>query len=277
MMINSIKDCTTLNNGIKMPWLGFGVFKVPEGEEVENAIKSALETGYRHIDTAALYGNERGVGKAIRASGVPREEIFLTTKVWNDNQRKQRIIEAFEESLLRLGTEYVDLYLIHWPVKGYYQKTWKSMEEIYKSGRAKAIGVSNFLVHHLEDILHDCEIAPAVNQVEFHPFLLQPQLLRFCQSKNIQLEAWAPLMQGRFVILQEIKHLAIKYHKSAAQILLRWDLQHQVVTIPKSTHSQRITENANIFDFELAAEDMLKIDQLDKDERIGPDPDYVDF
>ena len=269
-MINSIQDCTTLNNGLKMPWLGFGVFKVPEGEVVENAVKLALKCGYRHIDTAALYGNERGVGKAIRESGVRREDIFLTTKVWNDDQRKQRITEAFEDSLKRLETDYVDLYLVHWPVKGFYQKTWKIMEEIYKSGRAKAIGVSNFLVHQLEDILGDCQIVPAVNQVEFHPYLLQPELLKFCQNKNIQLEAWAPLMQGRFVILQDIKQLALKYHKSAAQILLRWDLQHQVVTIPKSTHLERITENANIFDFELSAEDMLKIDHLDKDKRIGP-------
>jgi methylglyoxal/glyoxal reductase len=276
-MINSIQDCKTLNNGIKMPWLGFGVFKVPEGEIVENAVKLALQAGYRHIDTAALYGNERGVGKAIRESGVRREDIFLTTKVWNDDQRKQRITEALESSLKKLETDYVDLYLVHWPVKGFYQKTWKIMEEIYKSGRAKAIGVSNFLVHQLDDILADCQIVPAVNQVEFHPYLLQPELLKFCQSKNIQLEAWAPLMQGRFVILQDIKQMANKYHKSAAQILLRWDLQHQVVTIPKSTHLERITENANIFDFELSAEDMLKIDQLDKDERIGPHPDYVDF
>ena len=276
-MINSIKDCTTLNNGLKMPWLGFGVFKVPEGEEVENSIKSALETGYRHIDTAALYGNERGVGKAIRASGVPREEIFLTTKVWNDNQRKQRIHEAFEESLDRLGTEYVDLYLIHWPVKGFYLDTWKKMEEIYKSGKAKAIGVSNFLVHQLEDILDDCQIVPAVNQVEFHPFLLQPELLKFCQSRNIQLEAWAPLIQGGFAGVRDFELIAEKYQKSPAQVLLRWDLQHQVVTIPKSTNPKRIAENADIFDFELSAEDMLKIDQLDKGKRVGPDPDHFNF
>jgi len=276
-MINSIKDCTTLNNGLTMPWLGFGVFKVPEGEEVENSIKSALETGYRHIDTAALYGNERGVGKAIRASGVPREEIFLTTKVWNDNQRKQRIHEAFEESLDRLGMEYVDLYLIHWPVKGFYQKTWKKMEEIYKSGKAKAIGVSNFLVHQLEDILNDCQVIPAVNQVEFHPFLLQPELLKFCQSRNIQLEAWAPLIQGGFAGVRDFEQIAEKYQKSPAQVLLRWDLQHQVVTIPKSTNPKRIAENANIFDFELSAEDMLKIDQLDKGKRVGPDPDHFNF
>jgi diketogulonate reductase-like aldo/keto reductase len=276
-MINSIKDCTTLNNGLKMPWLGFGVFKVNDGEEVENAVKSALETGYRHIDTAALYGNERGVGKAIRASGVPREEIFLTTKVWNEDQRKQRITEAFEDSLKRLGTDYVDLYLIHWPVKGLYLETWKKMEEIYQSGRAKAIGVSNFLVHHIEDILSISPIIPAVNQVEFHPFLRQPELLQFCQSKNIQLEAWAPLVQGGFVGVRDFEQIAEKYQKSPAQVILRWDLQHQVVTIPKSTNAKRIAENANIFDFELSTEDMLKIDQLDKGKRVGPDPDQFDF
>ncbi len=276
-MIDCIKDYTTLNNGIKMPWLGFGVFKVPEGEVVENAVKSALETGYRHIDTAALYGNERGVGKAIRASGVPREDIFLTTKVWNDDQRKQRIHVAFEESLNRLDTDYVDLYLIHWPVKGFYQQTWKSMEEIYKSGKTKSIGISNFLVHHIEDILGDCQIAPAVNQVEFHPFLRQPELLKFCQSKNIQLEAWAPLIQGGFAGVRDFEQIAEKYHKSPAQVILRWDLQHQVVTIPKSTNPKRIAENAAIFDFELSAEDMQKIDQLDKGNRVGPDPDHFDF
>jgi diketogulonate reductase-like aldo/keto reductase len=276
-MINSIKDCTTLNDGLKMPWLGFGVFKVNDGEEVENAVKSALETGYRHIDTAALYGNERGVGKAIRASGVPREEIFLTTKVWNEDQRKQRITEAFEDSLKRLGTDYVDLYLIHWPVKGLYLETWKKMEEIYQSGRAKAIGVSNFLVHHIEDILSISPIIPAVNQVEFHPFLRQPELLQFCQSKNIQLEAWAPLVQGGFVGVRDFEQIAEKYQKSPAQVILRWDLQHQVVTIPKSTNAKRIAENANIFDFELSTEDMLKIDQLDKGKRVGPDPDQFDF
>ncbi len=184
-MISNIKDCTLLNNGLKMPWLGFGVFQINDGQEVEHAVKSALEIGYRSIDTATVYGNERGVGKAIRESGILREDIFLTTKVWNDDQREKRTLAAFEESLKRLETEYVDLYLVHWPVKGCYQETWQVMEEIYQSGRAKAIGVSNFMVHHLEDILRDSQIVPSVNQVEFHPFLVQPELLRFCQSHKI--------------------------------------------------------------------------------------------
>ena len=178
-MVRSIKDTTLLNNGVEMPWLGFGVFKINDGNEVEQAVRYALEIGYRSIDTATVYENERGVGKAIRESGIPRENIFLTTKVWNDDQRGKRTLTAFEESLKRLETEYVDLYLVHWPVKGFYQETWQVMEKIYQSGRAKAIGVSNFQVHHLEDILRDSQIVPSVNQVEFHPLLVQSELLRF--------------------------------------------------------------------------------------------------
>ncbi|MFZ1640798.1 MAG: aldo/keto reductase [Candidatus Contendobacter sp.] len=276
-MINKIQDRALLNNGIKMPWLGFGVFQINDGKEAENAVRYALEIGYRSIDTASIYGNESGVGKAIQESGIPREEIFLTTKVWNEDQRGRRIQEAFEESLRRLGTEYVDLYLIHWPVNGYYQETWKKLEEIYQSGRIKAIGVSNFLVGHLEDILRDAKIIPAVNQVEFHPFLVQPELLKFCQTHTIQLEAWSPLMQGRIAREQAVQDLAKKYHKTPAQIVLRWDLQHEVITIPKSTHAHRIAENAHIFDFELASEDMKALDALDKGKRIGPDPDHFNF
>jgi diketogulonate reductase-like aldo/keto reductase len=276
-MISNIKDCTQLNNGLKMPWLGFGVYQIKDGREVEQAVKSALEVGYRSIDTAALYGNERGVGKAIRESGIPREDIFLTTKVWNDDQREKRTLAAFEESLGRLGTEYVDLYLIHWPVKGCYQETWQVMEKIYQSGRAKAIGVSNFLVHQLEDILRSGQIVPSVNQVEFHPFLVQPDLLKFCQSHKIQVEAWSPLMQGQITSKQATQKLAEKYHKTPAQIVLRWDLQHEVVTIPKSTHANRITENTQIFDFELSQADMNAMDALDEGKRVGPDPDNFNF
>ena len=276
-MINSITDCTLLNNGLKMPWLGFGVFQIEDGQQVEHAVKAALEIGYRSIDTAAVYGNELGVGKAIRESGIPREDIFLTTKVWNDDQREKRTLAAFEESLKRLGTEYVDLYLIHWPVKGYYQKTWQVMEEIYQSGRAKAIGVSNFQIYHLEDILRDSQIVPSVNQVEFHPFLVQPELSRFCQSHKIQVEAWSPLMKGQIINEQAVQKLAEKYHKTPTQIALRWDLQHEVVTIPKSTHSNRIAENAQIFDFELSQEDMKVLDALDQGKRVGPDPDNFNF
>jgi diketogulonate reductase-like aldo/keto reductase len=276
-LINNITDCTVLNNGLKMPWLGFGVFQVNEGEEVENSVKWALEAGYRSIDTAAIYRNERGVGNAMRQSGLPREEIFLTTKVWNDDQRAKRTLDAFDESLERLGTDYVDLYLIHWPVKGCYQETWEAMEEIYHSGRAKAIGVSNFLVHHLQDILEDSDIVPAVNQVEFHPFLVQPELLNFCKEHQIQLEAWSPLIRGEIVVVPEAQKLAQKYQKTTAQIALRWDLQHEVVTIPRSIHRNRIEENAQIFDFEISDEDMALLDALDAGRRIGPDPDDFNF
>lgn len=276
-MISSIKDCALLNNGVEMPWLGFGVFKVDDGQEVEQAVKDALEIGYRSIDTAAVYGNERGVGKAIRESGIAREDIFLTTKVWNQDQREKRTLAAFEESLKRLETDYVDLYLIHWPVEGCYQETWQAMEKIYQSGRAKAIGVSNFLVYHLEDILCDSQIVPSVNQVEFHPFLVQPELLRFCQIHKIQVEAWSPLMRGQIVTEQAVQVLAKKYHKTPAQITLRWDLQHEVVTIPKSTHANRIAENTQIFDFELSQADMNLLDALDEEKRIGPDPHNFEF
>ena len=276
-MISSIKDCTILNNGLKMPWLGFGVFKVSDGQEVEQAVGYALEVGYRSIDTAAFYKNERGVGNAIRESGIPREDIFLTTKVWNEDQRQKRTLAAFEESLKCLGTDYVDLYLVHWPVKGCYQETWQVMEEIYQSGRAKAIGISNFLEHHIEDILRDSQIVPAVNQIEFHPFLVQPALLKFCQEHKIQVEAWAPLMQGQIITEQAVQNLAEKYHKTPAQIVLRWDLQHEVVTIPKSTHPNRIVENAQIFDFELSHADINLLDALGEGKRIGSHPDTFTF
>jgi diketogulonate reductase-like aldo/keto reductase len=275
--IGSMEDRAQLNNGIKMPWLGLGVFQLMDGTEVEAAVRSALERGYRSIDTASVYGNERGVGKAIRESGIPREEIFLTTKVWNEDQRRKRTAEAFEESLERLGADYVDLYLVHWPVKGCYMETWKAMERIYESGRAKAIGVSNFLAHHLEDILRGCRIAPGVNQVEFHPHLVQPDLLRFCQIHKIQVEAWSPLMQGRIIAEKTVIRIAEKYHKTPAQIVLRWDLQHEVVAIPKSGRPQRIAENARIFDFELSGADMDALDGLDEGKRIGPDPENFNF
>ena len=276
-MIKNITDCTLLNNGLKMPWLGFGVFKIEDGQQVEHAVKAALEIGYRSIDTAAAYNNESGVGKAIRESGIQREDIFLTTKLWNDDQRGKRIRAAFDESLKRLDTDYVDLYLVHWPVKGCYQETWHEMETIYHSGRAKAIGVSNFQVHHLEDVLSAGQVVPVVNQIEFHPFLCQPGLLKFCREHKIQVEAWSPLMRGQIVTEQALQRLAERYHKTPAQITLRWALQHKVVTIPKSTHSSRIAENAQIFDFELSLEDMNVLNSLDQGKRIGPDPDNFDF
>ena len=248
-MIDNINDCTVLNNGVKMPWLGFGVYQIEDGNEVESAVKYALESGYRSIDTAAVYKNETGVGNAIKERGVAREDIFLTTKVWNDDMRKSRTAQAFEESLEKLQTDYVDLYLVHWPVAGFYKETWEEMEAIYKSGRAKAIGVSNFLVPHLEDILQDCNVVPAINQIEFHPYLVQPELLSFCKSKQIQVEAWSPLMQGHIVEVPTIQEMAKKYNRSEAQVVLRWSLQHGVATIPKSSNPQRIFENMQVFEF----------------------------
>ena len=276
-MVNSIKDTTTLHNGVKMPWFGLGVFQVKEGEEVENSVKLALKEGYRSIDTASVYKNEAGVGKAIKESGIPRDEIFVTTKIWNKSQGYETTLEAFQRSLKRLDMDYVDLYLIHWPVEGKYKDTWRALEKLYKDGYVRAIGVSNFQIHHLEDIMEDCDIKPMVNQVEFHPHLTQKPLLEFCQKHDIQLEAWSPFKHGEIFGEATIEELAQKYNKTPAQIILRWDLQNKVVTIPKSIHEHRIKENANIFDFELTEEDMQKIDNLNKDDRWGPDPDNFDF
>jgi len=277
MAVQHIADAAVLANGVHMPWLGLGVYKAKEGEEVEQAVKAALRIGYRSIDTAAFYGNEEGVGRAVRESGIPREEIFITTKVWNSDQGYERTLAAFEASLQRLGMEYVDLYLIHWPVKGKYKETWRALETLYKEGKARAIGVSNFQVHHLEDLMADAEIKPMVNQVEFHPFLTQEKLRDFCRREGIQLEAWSPLMRGEVVNVPEIVELAEKYGKTPAQIVLRWDLQHGVVTIPKSVREARIRENADLFDFELSAEDMAKLDALNRNHRFGPDPDNFNF
>jgi methylglyoxal/glyoxal reductase len=272
-MPNSLQDTTTLHNGVKMPWFGLGVFKVQEGSEVIESVKAAIKNGYKSIDTAAIYKNEEGVGQAIKESGVPREELFITTKVWNSDQGYESTLQAFETSLEKLGLDYLDLYLIHWPGKNKYKETWKALEKLYKDGRVRAIGVSNFKVHHLQDLISDAEIKPMVNQVEYHPHLTQKDLLEYCQSEGIQLEAWSPLKQGELLSDPTINELAEKHQKSAAQIILRWDLQNKVVTIPKSIKEQRIIENANIFDFELSTEDMARIDALNKDERVGPDPD----
>lgn len=277
MKISSISEFTTLNNGIKIPWLGFGVFQLKEGQEVIDAVKWALEAGYRSIDTAEVYGNETGVGRAMRESGVPREDIFLTTKVSNNSQRLKRIQEAFNESLQRLRVDYVDLYLIHWPVKDFYQDAWRELEKIYLDGRAKVIGVSNFLIHHLRDIFEISDRVPAVNQLEFHPYLIQTELIEFCKEKKIQVEASSPLAKGKAIHLPQVIELAEKYQKTPAQIVLRWDLQHTVVTIPKSVHKDRIIANARLFDFELSEDDMAALDALDIGQRVGLDPDNVNF
>jgi methylglyoxal/glyoxal reductase len=272
-MISSLNDKVILNNGVKMPGFGLGVYKVEDGETVIQAVRAAIDIGYRSIDTASLYGNERGVGQAVRESGVPREELFITSKVWNDQQGYESTLQAFDESLEKLGMEYLDLYLVHWPVRGKFKETYRALEKLYQEGRVRAIGVSNFHIHHLEDLLADCEIKPVVNQVEYHPHLAQVELKAFCESQNIQLEAWSPLKRGDLLDEPTLMDIASKHGKSVAQVILRWDIQNNVITIPKSVKADRIRENADIFDFELTDEDMARIDGLNINDRRGSNPD----
>jgi methylglyoxal/glyoxal reductase len=273
--VSHLQQTTTLHNGVKMPWLGLGVFKVKDGEEVVNSVKSALEVGYRSIDTAAIYGNEEGVGKGIAESNVPREELFITTKVWNADHGYEATLAAFDVSLEKLGLDYLDLFLIHWPLpsQGKYVETWKALEKLYKDGRVRAIGVSNFKIHHLEEIMANCEIIPMVNQVEYHPRFNQQELHDFCKRHGIQLEAWSPLMQGGLFDEPALVEIAKKYNKSTAQIIIRWDIQTGVVTIPKSVKPHRIAENADVFDFELSQEERDNINALNQNQRMFADPD----
>lgn len=273
----TINTTTTLNNNVEMPLFGLGVFKSQDGDEVINAINWALEAGYRLIDTAAIYGNEVGVGDAIRNSSVPRDEIFVTTKVWNSAQREGRVLEAFDESLAKLGLDYVDLYLVHWPVKGKYKETWKQLESLVKTDRVRAIGVSNFLPHHLDDLMQDAEIVPAVNQVEFHPRLQQPELIAACRNYGILPQAWSPIMKGRVLDVPELVEIGNQYGKSAVQVTLKWMLQCNISTIPKSVKEARIQANSDLFDFTLTDDEIAQINQLDTGERIGPNPDTFTF
>lgn len=281
MIAQHLQDTTTLHNGIEMPWFGLGVFKVEEGSELIHAVKSAIKHGYRSIDTAAIYGNEKSVGQgiheAILETRIPREELFVTSKVWNADLGYESTLAAYETSLNKLGLEYLDLFLIHWPVEGKYTGAWMALETLYKEGRVKAIGVSNFQIHHLEQLMMEATIKPMVNQVEFHPQLTQNELMIYCKEQGIQMEAWSPLMQGQLLDHPILQEIADKYNKSIAQIILRWDLQHGVVTIPKSTKEHRIIENTAIFDFDLSIEDLARIDGLNQNHRVGPDPDNFDF
>ncbi|WP_040983498.1 aldo/keto reductase [Oceanobacillus jeddahense] len=267
----------TLNNGLEMPQLGFGVWKV-ENQEAIPAVEHALKSGYRSIDTAKVYGNEAGVGQAIVNSGVPREEIFLTTKVWNADHGYEETLKAFDASLERLGTDYVDLYLIHWPTPEYdqYIDTYKALEKIYKDGKAKAIGVCNFEIEHLERLLDECEVVPAVNQVECHPYLQQKELRAFCKEKGIYVEAYSPLMNGKDVLEDEaLTQIAEKKGKTIAQVILRWHLQSDLIVIPKSVTPSRIEANLDVFDFELSEDEIKTIDALDRNIRSGTHPNEM--
>ncbi|ASV30147.1 aldo/keto reductase [Maribacter cobaltidurans] len=277
MKITDIKGSFELRNGVFMPYLGLGTYQADNDQEVIDSVKDALEIGYRHIDTASFYKNEEGVGQGIKDSPVAREDIFLVTKVWNSDQGYESTLKSFEDSINRLQVDYLDLLLIHWPVKEKYKDTWRALEYLYENKKVRAIGVSNFLQHHLEDLMSDCQVKPMVNQMEFHPYLVQQDLMDFCTKNTIQYEAWSPFMQGKVFDLDVFAKLSEKYGKSVAQIILRWNLQKGVVTIPKSVHKNRIASNADIFDFELTDEDMAYLDGLDKGERTGPDPDNFDF
>jgi len=269
-----------LNNGVEIPYLGLGVFQIKEGNETANAVHWAIEAGYRHIDTAALYGNEKSAGTGIRNSGIDRKKLFVTTKLWKDDMLRGSQMKAFEKSLKLLQMDYVDLYLIHWPVAGKSMESWKVLEEIYKSGKARAIGVSNFMEKHIDALLHEAKIVPAVNQVECHPHLSQQPLVDYCKKHGIVFEAWSPLggTGGNLLDDPVLKKIADKHGKSAAQVTLRWELQRDIITIPKSIHQARIVANTDIYGFELSADEMKAIDALDKNpQRSGPNPNNMDF
>jgi 2,5-diketo-D-gluconate reductase A len=263
----------TLHDGVEIPQLGFGVFQVPP-ERTQDVVERALEAGYRHIDTAAAYRNERGVGAAIAASGIPREEIFVTTKLWNSQQGYESALGAFEKSVARLGLDYLDLYLIHWPVpaEGRALETWRAFERIHLDGRVRTIGVSNFRIEDLEMLEREAELRPTVNQIELHPHLPQTELREWHAEHGVATEAWSPLAQGELLANETISAVAARHDRTPAQAILRWHLQLGNVVIPKSATPKRIRENFELFDFELSEEDMTEIAALDVGQRIGPEP-----
>lgn len=272
----NINDSVLLANGVEMPRLGLGVYKVQQQQAMQ-PVKWAIAAGYRSIDTAAFYNNETAVGQAIKESGVAKEELFITTKVWNSNQGYAATLAAFDRSLNNLQLDSIDLYLIHWPVKELFKETWRALETLYQNKQVRAIGVCNFQPHHLDELLTDANVVPMVNQVELHPYLTQQPLRNYCTQHKIVVEAWSPLGRGKLLNDPLLTKLGQKYSKSPAQIILRWDLQLGIVTIPKSIKQSRIIENASLYDFELSAAEMAMINNLNRDERTGSDPDNFDF
>lgn len=284
-MLEHQKKNYLLRNNVQIPCVGFGTWQIEDGKTVSTAVEGAIAAGYRHIDTAAAYRNETGVGEGIRAAGIARESLFVTSKLWNDVRGYEATLQAFGESLKRLNMEYLDLYLIHWPrpvaFRDTYElansETWRAFEHLLQEGYVRAIGVSNFLCNHLEALLKTAQVAPMVNQIEFHPGWLQPETVSFCQAHQIQIEAWSPLGSGKLLSDETLNTLAQKYQKSCAQLCLRWGLQKQVLPLPKSVTPARIAENLKVFDFEISEQDMAIIDGLACVGRTGSDPENAKF
>lgn len=275
----------TLQNGVEIPEIGFGTWQTPDGETALKAVKSALEAGYTHIDTAAIYGNEKSIGKAIKESGADRNSLFITSKLWNSERGYDSTLKAFEKTCTDLQTDYLDLYLIHWPANSQQfsnwaelnAETWRAFEDLYNAGKIRAIGVSNFLVHHLNELIKSAEIIPMVNQIEFHPGFMQAGTVEFCRTNNMLIEAWSPLGTGKMLDNPDLKDIAAHYHVSVAQLCIRWCLQNKTLPLPKSVTPERIQQNLKVFDFEISAEDMQRIDELPFIGGSGLNPDEVSF
>ena len=267
-----IESVAELNNGVRIPRLGLGVYQSAPGQITKKAVGYALKVGYRHIDTARIYGNEADVGKAILDSGIKREDIFVTTKLWNGDQGYESALKACDDSLKKLGLKYLDLYLIHWPVQNTREESWKALVKLQKNGKCRSIGVSNYTIRHLTELAEQSDIVPTVNQVEFSPFLYQKQLLDHCEKHKIQLEAYSPLTQGEKLNQSVVQGIAKKRGKTPAQVLIRWGIQHNLVTIPKSVREERIKENSEVFDYTLTQDDMKTLDSLDENFRNSWDP-----